>query len=41
MHEIQFNKPEKEKKNTFEETKRSKIIKMRPEIDEVEYRKTG
>lgn len=40
MHEIQFNKPEKEK-STFKETKRSKMIKMRPEIDEVEYRKTG
>lgn len=41
MHEIQFNRPEKEKKSTFKETGINKIIKMRPEIDEVEYRKTG
>lgn len=39
MHEIQFNRPEKE--NTFKETRRNKIIKMRPEIDEVEYMKIG
>ena len=38
MHEVQLNRPEKQKPNTFKETKRNN--KNEAEINEVENRKT-
>lgn len=41
MHEVQFNRPEKEKQRTYIERKRNEILETRPKINEVEYGKTG